>query len=119
MKLKSLLLGILVGGVSAGIGALLTAPASGKETRQNLKEKKDLLLNQFSVLKKNLAELKDAATYASKEGKEAITTFASDVKSSIDNWKNEISPHQQQLKKEIQDIEKKLNGLEQTLNANL
>lgn len=67
--------------------------------------------------KRNLAELKDVAVFASKEGKEALTTFASDVRSSIDHWKNDIRPHQQQFKKEIQEIEKKLNDLEQILNA--
>jgi gas vesicle protein len=117
LKIKSLLLGILVGGAAAGITTLLTTPASGKETRQYLKENKDLWLNQLSVLKRNLAELKDAAVFASKEGKEGISIFVSDVKSAISDWKKEIRPHQQELQNQIQEIEKTLYDLEKTIKT--
>lgn len=118
MKAKSLLLGFLVGGTTACIGTLLSAPASGKETRNYLKENKECLKKQLIEVKKQLIDLKNSVVVASKEGKETIASFSSDVKTCINNWKRDILPHQQELQKEIQAIETAIQELETNLSKN-
>lgn len=118
MKAKSLLLGFIIGGTAACIGTLLSAPASGKETRKYLNENKTCLTNQLIEVKKHLINLKSSVVIASKEGKETIATFSSDVKTSITNWKQDILPHQQEIQRELQAIETAIQELETNLTRN-
>lgn len=116
MKAKSLLLGLLAGGAAAGISTLLTAPASGRDTRQQLKNTTNTLKEQLIELKSELLAIKDSASFASKEGKTAFKEFSNDIKYSISNWKNEILPHQHRLQRELQEIEAAIHELDTNLN---
>ncbi|PLR86680.1 YtxH domain-containing protein [Bacillus sp. V33-4] len=116
MKTKSLLLGFLVGGVAAGITTLLAAPASGKTTRNYLQENKDLLMTNLKILKDDFLDLKNSASMASTEGKAAISSFSSDVKHSIADWKNAIRPNKQELQREMKKIEETISELELSFN---
>jgi len=116
MKAKSLLLGLLAGSAAAGISTLLTAPASGRDTRQQLKENTILLKEQLLELKSELMAIKESASFASKEGKTAFKAFSNDIKYSISNWKNEILPHQHRLQRELKEIEAALHELETNIN---
>lgn len=116
MKTKSLLIGFFIGGTVAGISTLLSAPASGRDTRKKILEKKECIQNQMIGLKKKIIHLKDATIHASKEGKKELLAFSSDVKSSINKWKTDILPHQQELQKELQAIEIAIHELENNIN---
>lgn len=116
MKVKSLLLGFLIGGAAAGISTLLTAPNSGKETRQTINENKDKIKKQMSDLRNQILDIKAAAVNASKEGKNMIAAFSSDMKTVISDWKRDILPHQQALKKDIHAIEAAISDLEKSLD---
>lgn len=117
MKGKSLLLGFLVGGVAAGITTLLTAPASGKDTRKYIVENKDSLKEQLSILKENVSEVSQSISSLTKEGKEGIGAFIQDIKTLTEAWKTDIAPHQEQLKKELQALQESLNDLELKLES--
>ncbi|WP_313799200.1 YtxH domain-containing protein [Cytobacillus sp.] len=116
MKTKSLLIGFIIGGTVAGISTLLSAPAPGRDTRNKIQEKKKCIQNQMIELKKKVIHVKDATIHASKEGKKEILAFSSDVKNSINKWKADILPHQQELQKELQAIESAMNELEENIN---
>ena len=116
MKYKSLLIGFLIGGAAAGIGTLLSAPSSGKETRQNLIENAGNIKKQMTELKNQIIDLKDTALRASKEGKIIIAEFSSDVITMVNEWKQDIHPNQQVLHQEIHAIEKAISDLEKSLD---
>ncbi|MFO1442765.1 YtxH domain-containing protein [Bacillus sp. Bva_UNVM-123] len=116
MRTKSLLLGFLIGGAAASISTLLAAPVSGKEARQYVKKNTDLIKNQLMDLKEQLTSLTSLAITATKEGKETISAFSSDIKTSINSWKQEIIPNQQAIQKELQEIETAIQELEAKLN---
>ncbi|MBY0123076.1 YtxH domain-containing protein [Bacillus sp. S/N-304-OC-R1] len=116
MKTKSLLLGFLIGGAAAGITTLLTAPNSGVQTRKNLKESTDIMKKQMTELKDQILDIKNAAVKASKEGKNMIAAFSSDMKVVISEWKRDILPHQQTLQMEIHAIEAAISDLEKSLD---
>jgi gas vesicle protein len=56
MKQGSFLAGVLTGAVIGGVIALLTAPRSGKETREILKGKLEEYEKEFEDLKKKAGE---------------------------------------------------------------
>ncbi|QED47132.1 YtxH domain-containing protein [Cytobacillus dafuensis] len=119
MNVKSWLLGFFIGGAAAGISVLLTAPNSGKETRQYVREQKESIQKQILDLNKQLIELKNSTIKASKEGKNTISAFSSEVKTSIQKWRDEILPHQQDLQKELHSIELAILDLEKSIEAKI
>ncbi|MBN6887648.1 gas vesicle protein [Cytobacillus horneckiae] len=117
MKAKTLFLGFVVGGVAAGIATLLSAPASGKDTRKYISIQSKSIALQIKELGEQLKEIKSRLAYVGEEGKEALSTLATDMADSISQWKKDILPHQQELQKEIANIEKSIADLEKTLNV--
>ncbi|KAA9031650.1 YtxH domain-containing protein [Niallia endozanthoxylica] len=116
MKGKSFLIGFLLGGVSAGISTLLTAPKSGVETRNNLKESKEVVLHQLNDLKDHLKELNQSLIAASSEGTETLKDFVLEIKHTVSNWQQEIKPHQRELQRELAEIEQSIQELESELS---
>jgi gas vesicle protein len=116
MKGKSFLIGFLIGGVSASISTLLTAPKSGEDTRNSLKESKETVLKQLRELKDNLKGLNQGIRAASSEGTETLKDFVLDIKHTVSNWQQEIKPHQRELQKELEEIERSIQELESELS---
>lgn len=115
MKVKSILYGFVIGGVSAGIAAIFSAPLSGKETRYYLKKNKDDIMTEVLEIKLDLVNMKNSITTLTKEGKEGILSFIQEVKVLIETWKNEVRPHQEQIKNEIEIIQEKIQELEASI----
>jgi len=115
MKIKQFFYGLVLGGIAAGVSTLLTAPQSGKEVRTSLKENKDLWKSQLADLKKSLTELKAVSVVASREAKAQTSIFLQETKNSINTWKEDIYPHQEELKEEITEIEAAIQQLEASL----
>ncbi|MDQ0268937.1 YtxH domain-containing protein [Cytobacillus purgationiresistens] len=116
MKAKSLFLGLLVGGTAASVAALLSAPASGKETRKYISIQSKVFASQMSELNDQLSVIKKRLVHVGHEGKEAMTALTTDMVESINQWKADILPHQKELQKELQNIEKSIAELEATLD---
>ncbi|CAM3650495.1 YtxH domain-containing protein [Mesobacillus zeae] len=115
MKAKSLVLGIIAGGTAAAVATLLTAPASGKETRQKLSANKDEVMKQLSDVKDSLLEMKQSISTLSKEGKTSLETFLHDVKLSVYEWKLNTDSNKAELQKDIKEIEQTIQDLESEL----
>ncbi|ULT58074.1 YtxH domain-containing protein [Neobacillus drentensis] len=118
MKVKSFLYGLMTGGLAAGVSVLLTAPNSGKVTREKMKENTQSVLNQLQVIQKNLLELKNSAIHASKEGRAQISTFLTEVKSALAQWEEEVSPQQERIQKEINEMKNTIQELEDEISDN-
>lgn len=112
MNKKHFLLGLFVGGVTVSACTLLSAPASGKETRQAVKEQTKVWLHHLSELKEGLQELGKSIKTASAESTESIKSFISDVKIAVTDWKKKVGPHQEELKKELEVLELSIQTLE-------
>ncbi|MDA7025989.1 YtxH domain-containing protein [Bacillus sp. CLL-7-23] len=114
-KGRSLVAGLLVGGVIGGVTALLTTPTSGKNFRKQLKTNCGKFQDTVNKLKNDGVALKEQVIKTAQEGAEIIKDVGSELQSSIQEWKEAIKPHQQDLKKEIAEIEDKIKQLEKTL----
>jgi gas vesicle protein len=110
---KSLVLGILVGGVVGATATLLSAPTSGKELRTKVMnqgvEWKELLEN----LKLDSLRLKNQIAATSKEGVSLIKDLTKEMKSSIVEWKESVEPHQKNIHQYLEQIESSLRDLEE------
>lgn len=115
MKAKTFLLGVLIGGAAGAVSALLSAPQSGKEARENLTQHGQTLVKQLKELRSDLADIKEKSLYASKEGKETIRDFVRDVKLSVDSWKLETEQNKRGLRSEVKEIEEAIKDLEKDL----
>ena len=114
-KGRSLAAGLIVGGVIGGVAALLTAPTSGKNLREQLKANCGKWEDTVKKLKNDGIALKEQFVKTAIEGAEIIKDVGSELQTSIQEWREEIKPHQQDLKKEIAEIEEKIKQLEKTL----
>jgi gas vesicle protein len=75
---NSFLTGLLAGAAIGGIIALLYAPKSGKETREQIK-------NKFNDLEKELEELKGKASQKTGKIKEDLAKRLADLQREIEN----------------------------------
>jgi len=112
---KALAYGILVGGVVGAATALLTAPSSGKELRNQLKESKSEWIRIAQDLKEDAMDIKNSVAKVSKEGKEIIKELAGDVKMAVEEWQRDIEPNIEAMQEEMKDIQNTIAQLEQKL----
>jgi len=80
---NSFFAGLLTGATLGGIIALLYAPQSGKETREQLKKK-------FEDLEKEMVNLKTKATIKPGQIKDDLASRLADLQREIDNLSKEI-----------------------------
>ena len=112
---RSLLTGLFVGGLLGGAAVLLTTPSSGRDVRGKVKDGYDKFEDTLTKLKRDGQALKEQIVETATESAEVIKEVGSELQTSIQQWREEIKPHQQDLQKEIQEIEEKLKQLEKTL----
>lgn len=115
MKAKALLLGFLVGGAAAGIATLMSAPASGEETRRKVAANKDAFSAELTELKESLVEVKNSISTVSNEGKSALTDFIKDVKLAVYEWQLSTEQNKTELQKDIKEIEETIQELEKDI----
>ncbi len=80
---NSFIAGLLAGATIGGIIALLYAPQSGKETREQLKKK-------FEELEKEMVDLKTKAAKKPGQIKDDLASRLADLKREIDNLSKEV-----------------------------
>jgi gas vesicle protein len=109
---KQFLLGFFIGGATLTACILLAAPASGRETRQVVRDQTKEWLNYLSELKESLQDLNKSIKTATIESTENIKSFISDLTTAVTDWKKKIEPHQEELIKELEAIELSIKTLE-------
>lgn len=110
---KSLLLGLLAGGVVSAAATLLSAPKSGKELRLDIKGCSKDVIHSLEKIKDDGKLLTEQIANTSKEGAALIKDLSLDVKHSIESWKSTIEPHHKNIKKYLAQIEDRLKELEE------
>ncbi|MBS3680529.1 YtxH domain-containing protein [Ornithinibacillus massiliensis] len=116
-KGKSLMLGIMVGGVVGAVTTLLTTPSSGKEFRNKVKDQSQEWMELLENLKLDGLRLKNQIAATSKEGVSLIKDLTHEMKSSIVEWKESVEPHQKNIHQYLEQIESSLKDLEEKVNA--
>lgn len=110
---KSLLLGILAGGVISAAVTLLSTPKSGREIRADVKQRSEDIIQTMNRLRAEGIDLKEQITKTSKEGAALIKELSSDMKNSIESWRQTVEPHQKNIQKYLTQIEASLKELEE------
>lgn len=110
MNGKSVLIGIVTGAVVGSITTLLSAPKSGKDMQQLLKNNYEQLAEFMLKGKKESLILKDQITKTAKISAETLKTVSSDIKDSVDVWRKDVEPTLNQLKLEMDELQKSINN---------
>lgn len=114
MKAKSLVYGMIVGSTVAAIAALLVTPTSGRELRENSKTNVEKVCSSIRQLALDGKTLLEQVKKTTKVGKDTILDISSEVKDSIQDWKEEVEPALIQLRDDIESLKR---TVEQTKNT--
>ncbi|MDQ0254219.1 gas vesicle protein [Evansella vedderi] len=97
-KSSTYLCGVLIGGTIAGTAVLLSSPNSSQRFREEISLCKDVMIDNFQGLKRDLQEL----VYIGEELKEKALSFINDklpdLVSRIKQFSEEIQPHLYEMK---------------------
>jgi|SRR5699024_1377352 len=115
-KGKSILLGFIVGGTISAATALLTAPSSGRELRYRVKQQSIEWKKIVDDMIQDGLRLKDQIAKTSKEGVALINELTQEMKVSVEEWKNAIEPHQDNIHEYLEQIEASIKDLEEKIN---
>ncbi|KGX85266.1 YtxH domain-containing protein [Pontibacillus litoralis] len=117
-KNKSLWLGFVVGGMVSATATLLYTPSSGSQIRSQTKDSTERLRSTLEALKEEGKGLSDQLAQTSKEGVTLLKSLSTDMKKSIESWKQTMEPHQRKITKSLQEIEESLKELEEKTQQN-
>lgn len=113
---KALLIGFVVGGTISAATALFTTPASGSVLRRRVKEQGMEWKKIVDDIIQDGWKLKDQIAKTSKEGVALINELTEEMKTSVDDWKNAIEPHQENIHQYLEEIEASIKALEEKMN---
>lgn len=114
---KSVAIGFIVGGTISAAAALLTTPTSGSVLRNRVKEQSAEWKRIVDDIIKDGWRLKDQIAKTSKEGVALINELTQEMKTSVDEWKNAIEPHQDNIHQYLEEIEASIKALEEKMNT--
>ena len=117
MNSNQLLKGLITGVFLGGLGALLTAPASGKETRQKAKDYADNWEYHFEEIKSNITELTQNIIHTAGITYEQLIPAIADIKEAIIKWQEDITPHQMKISEKVEELQEAVYDLENALSA--
>lgn len=115
-KSKSLVLGFFIGGTIGAATTLLTAPSSGQELRGRVKKHSLEWKEMAESLIQDGLRLKDQIAETSKEGVTLINNLTTELKSSVEEWKEVVEPHQDNIHEYLEQIQLSLKELEEKVN---
>jgi gas vesicle protein len=114
---KSLVIGFIVGGTISAATTLLTTPTSGRKLRTRVKEQGMEWKRIVDDIIQDGIQLKDQIAKTSKEGVALINELTQEMKTSVDEWKRTIEPHQENIYEYLEEIEASIKVLEEKMNA--
>lgn len=114
---KYIILGFVIGGTISAATTLLTTPTSGKDVRNRVMEQGLEWKNIVDDIIQDTLRLKDQLAKTSKEGVALINELTQDMKTSVDEWKNAIEPHQENIYEYLEQIESSIKELEEKITA--
>lgn len=114
-KSKSFTLGFFFAGTVSAATALVLTPASGKDLRNKVVDQGAEFKKIAEDLIQNALKLKDQIAKTSKEGAALISELTDEMKTSIEDWKEAVEPHQENIYDYLEQIEASINDLEEKL----
>ncbi|GAA0314056.1 hypothetical protein GCM10008967_00700 [Bacillus carboniphilus] len=115
MKIRSLITGVLVGGLIGSATVLFTTPTSGREVRTSLKNGTKEWGSLVKDVQNKASNVKTDVLKLVSEGKKAAGIVQNQMKPSIQQWKNSLDPQMEEFRKEMEEIQKQFQHLEQSI----
>lgn len=112
---KSFTIGFFLAGTVSAATALLLTPASGKDLRNKVVDQGAELKKIAEDLIQDALKLKDQIAKTSKEGAVLISELTEEMKTSIEDWKEAVEPHQDNIYDYLEQIESSIKELEDKL----
>ncbi|SFL63809.1 YtxH domain-containing protein [Salibacterium qingdaonense] len=113
MDSKSLISGLFAGLMAGSIASLLSAPASGDETRQYMKQYNWKNVNRL-LSRKGQAAVYDWR-YAATEGLEAVDGLTQEMKKTYSRYKQEVEPEMESIQEQIKEISDSITELNERI----
>ncbi|MGY4690486.1 YtxH domain-containing protein [Salibacterium sp. K-3] len=113
MDSKSLVSGLLTGLAAGGVLTLLSAPASGDETRQYMKQYNWQQVNRL-LSRKGKAAVYDWR-YAATEGFEAVDGLTEEMKKTYSRYKEEVEPEMESIQQQVKEISDSITELNERI----
>lgn len=117
MNSNQLIRGFITGVLLGGIGALLTAPASGKETRKKVRDYAENWEIHFEEIKQSIFDLTENIIHTAGVTYEQLLPAIDEIKESIVKWQEEIAPHRESINEKVEELQEAVNGLEQAVSG--
>ena len=114
IKASSFLTGLLFGGLAAGSAVLLTAPKSGKETREEWSGRGREISGMVRQVINDSIALKNDIDIASRRSAIAVKQGVKGIRLSIDDWKKSTEPSLDELRERIQQLNDQMDQLEES-----
>ncbi|WP_050182746.1 YtxH domain-containing protein [Domibacillus robiginosus] len=115
MNKKALFIGFAAGLAGGAAAALLNAPASGQETRKNLKNKQVSAKLASMEIKDNAGQVKESVKRLVETAKQEVPEKVNSLKVNAALWKESIEPNVKTLQKEISNIQHTVEDLQEAL----
>lgn len=109
---KSLFLGVLVGSAAGALATLLSTPSSGRDLRIRVKEQSLEWKELIESVKQDGLRLKRQIAETSHEGATLMKNLTEEMKKSVDEWKQAVAPHQENIHEYLGQLEASLKDLE-------
>src|SRR5699024_11520044 len=109
---KSIVAGFIIGGTISAATALLTAPTSGRVLRNQVRSQGMEWKQIIEDIIKDGWKLKDQIAQTSKEGAALINELTEEMKTSVDEWKNTVEPHQNNIHQYLERSEEHTSELQ-------
>lgn len=116
MNGKAFLSGIITGTIIGGGVTLLTTPKSGRDLKKGIIENSKQFKNKVSTVKSESIQLKNEIKETTKDGVSTIINVSNDLKSSVEEWKNDVEPNVKNIYENINEIQKTITEMEQRLS---
>ncbi len=109
---KSFVTGFFVASTVSAAAALILTPASGRDLRGKVKDQGLEWKKVAEDIIQDALKLKDQIAKTSKEGVALINELTEEMKISVEEWKNAVEPHQDNIFEYLEQIESSIKDLE-------
>ncbi|UUX33945.1 YtxH domain-containing protein [Fundicoccus culcitae] len=110
--------GFLWGAVFGGMAGLMNAPASGRETRQNIKDFIDQTTDDVNDVRFKVDNLKMAIERLSTEGLSSASTASKDIQVSVQHFQEETKPRIRRIKEKAEKLQESIDENVEKFNEN-
>lgn len=116
---KKFIWGFLIGGIAGAGYGLLTAPRSGKENQELVKQYIDDTIYHVQDVSEKLKNLQQAVGTLSTEGKNMATVFTKDIQQTVNNFTYEAEPRIRRIQERVQVLSKDVQDASTSISNSL